>query len=182
VRGELVVNGAYVVIIGISEDLTSLPEYSRMDSKYWNDRARALGGFRPKPLTSAPEENLDCFRRDRYYGESILVHEFAHTIHFLGLGSRYAEFTSGLEDLHDSAIAQGLWDNTYAGSSAEEYWAEGVQSYFDTNLEANPADGVHNKVDTRAELQDYDPALYEFIAGFFRRFQWQPTCPSGAPQ
>jgi hypothetical protein len=179
VRAQLIDGCAYIAVIGTWEDLTTLPEYSLMDSDYWDLRARALGGSPRKPLTSVPEENLVCARRDRYYGESIFVHEFAHTIHLLGFGPDFEAFTSELTDLYDAAIANGLWANTYAGSSVEEYWAEGVQSYFTTNLESNPADGVHNQVDTREELSSYDPGLYQFIAGFFRDFDWTPTCLSG---
>jgi hypothetical protein len=182
VRAQLLDGCAYIAVIGTWEDLTALPEYSLMDGNYWNQRARALGGSPRKPLTSAPEENLVCARRDRYYGEGILVHEFAHTIRLLGLGPGNDTFTSELTDLYDAAIAQGLWANTYAGTNAEEYWAEGVQSYFNTNLGSNPADGVHNQVDTRDELSVYDPQLYQFISRFFRDFDWTPTCPNGDPQ
>lgn len=182
VRAQLLDGCAYIAIIGTWEELTALPEYSRMDSDYWDQQARALGGSPRNPLTSAPEENLVCARRDRYYGESILVHEFAHTIHLLGLGPRYDTFTSELTDLYDAALAQGLWANTYAGANAEEYWAEGVQSYFNTNLTSNPSDGVHNQVATRDELSIYDPGLYQFISRFFRDFDWTPTCLNGDPQ
>lgn len=128
-------------------------------------------------MTSAPEENLVCFRRDRYYGESIAAHEFAHTIHLLGLGEDFGKFTFELSRLYESALEQELWQDTYARSSIEEYWAEGVQSYFNTNLESNPADGIHNQVNTREELAIYDPGLYDFISRFFRGFEWTPTCP-----
>ncbi len=37
-----------------------------------------------------------------------------------------------------------------------EYWAEGVQSWFDTNREN---DHEHNHVSTRAELERYAPNL-----------------------
>jgi hypothetical protein len=39
-------------------------------------------------------------------------------------------------------------------------------------------DGVHNDVNTREELAEYDPALYEFISGIFNDFIWTPTCPN----
>jgi hypothetical protein len=182
VRAQLIAGGAYVAVIGTWEQLTTLPEYSRMNSEYWDQRARGLGGSPRKPLTSAPEENFVCSRRDRYYGESIFVHEFAHTIHLLGTGSSHTTFASDLSDLYNAARAQDLWENTYAGSSVDEYWAEGVQSYFNTNLEANPPDGIHNQVGSRDELKAYDPALYWFIDRFFRGFEWTPTCPSGAIQ
>ena len=50
-----------------------------------------------------------------------------------------------------------LWANTYAATNEQEYWAEGVQSYFDTNIEAIPSNGIHNHVNTRAELRNIRP-------------------------
>ena len=43
--------------------------------------------------------------------------------------------------------AKGLWKGTYAASDIQEYWAEGVQSWFDTNRHD---DRAHNHVHTRA--------------------------------
>ena len=177
VRQELVSNGAYFGVIGRFEGLTRLPEYAHMDSKYWDHRARGLGGAKDSPITSSGEENLLCLKWDPNYGESIAVHEFAHAISLLGLGNRFEALLLEFTGLYESATEHGLWTNTYAGSDIQEYWAEGVQSYFNTNLEAEPPDGVHNHVNTRGELARYDPALYDFISRFFHDLQWTPTCP-----
>jgi hypothetical protein len=164
IRRELISNGAYFGIIGKNERQTSLPEYSHMDSAYWDQRARGLGGSFGVPITSSAEENLLCLRNDRYRGESIAVHEFAHTISLMGLGDEFDSLLVEFTEIYESAIDQGLWENTYAGSDIQEYWAEGVQSYFSTNLQSLLGDGVHNHVNTREELAEYDPALYEFIS------------------
>jgi hypothetical protein len=177
VRQELIANGAYFGVIGISEELTSLPEYIHMDSEYWDKRARGLGGSKEIPITTTAEENLLCLTFDRWYGESIAVHEFAHTISLMGIGADFEILESEFTGLYESAIQQELWINTYAGSNILEYWAEGVQSYFNTNLESEPTDGVHNYVNTREELADYDPALFDFISRFFHNHKWAPTCP-----
>jgi hypothetical protein len=176
VRRELISNGAYFGVIGAHERTTSLPEYAHMDSAYWDWRARGLGGSRDSPITTTAEENLLCFPGDRWNGESIAVHEFAHTISFIGMGADFASLAEELHGLYGSAIRSGLWRDTYAASNIKEYWAEGVQSYFNTNLESDPPDGVHNSVDTREELAEYDPPLYAYIARFFHDYQWTPTC------
>ena len=178
VRQELVSGGYYVAIIGRNKQQTTLPEYRHMDSKYWDQRARGLGGDRGTKITSCGEENLLCLGlwKDRYHGENILVHEFAHTIHLAGAGKT---FNNELQDLYYKAYGEGLWEDTYAAANHLEYWAEGVQTYFNTNLSANPVDGVHNKINTREELAVYDQALYEFIAEFFHGFNWTPICPEG---
>jgi hypothetical protein len=49
-----------------------------------------------------------------------------------------------------------------------------VQSYFDTN---RPPDAVHNHVDTREELQTYDPRLFALIDGVFHGNEWRYTRP-----
>src|SRR3546814_13601100 len=46
------------------------------DSEYWNKRARGMGGL----LTSGATENLLAMPGTRYFGETILVHEFSHAI------------------------------------------------------------------------------------------------------
>ena len=50
--------------------------------------------------------------------------------------------------------------------------AEGVQSYFNVEAYANPPDGIHNHVNTREKLQDYDPGLYNLIASFFQMWKY----------
>ncbi len=50
----------------------------------------------------------------------------------------------------------GLWKAAYASVNHHEYFAEGVQSWFDNNREN---DNEHNHVNTRAELIEYDPGL-----------------------
>ncbi len=178
IRQELVSNGAYFAIIGKNEMQTSLPEYSHLDSEYWDQRARGLGGSLDFPITSSAEENLLCLRNDRYYGESITIHEFAHTISLMGLGDDFDSLLIEFTGIYESAKELGLWENTYAGSNLEEYWAEGVQSYFNANAQSMSGDGVHNHVNTREELAEYDPALYEFISRIFNDFKWTPTCPN----
>jgi len=177
VRQELISNGAYFGVIGMYESLTEMPEYAHMDNQYWDQRARGLGGGKNNPFTTDAEENLLCLTWDRYYGESIAVHEVAHTISLAGLGDNFETMLAEFTGLYESALQKGLWAKTYAGSNIQEYWAEGVQSYFNTNIEADPPDGVHNYVNTRQELAEYDPALYEFISRFFHGFEWTPTCP-----
>ena len=51
-------------------------------------------------------------------------------------------------------MEEGLWKGKYAATNFHEYWAEGVQSWFDTNREN---DHDHNHVNTREELKDVRP-------------------------
>jgi hypothetical protein len=65
-------------------------------------------------------------------------------------------------------MSKGLWRGKYAATNHYEYFAEGVQSWFDNNREN---DHDHNHVNTRAELIDYDPALAQFCEEVFGKTQ-----------
>jgi hypothetical protein len=171
IHQELVSKGVYFGVIGKDERLMSIQEYSLMDSEYWDQCARGLGGGIERLLTTTAEENLLCLPNDRWYGENIAVHEFAHTISILGLGDNFDSLFLEFTEIYEKALEQGLWENTYAGSDLQEYWAEGVQSYFNANIQSVLGDGVHNHVNTRGELAEYDPALYDFISDIFNGFE-----------
>jgi len=158
---EMVEADVRFVVIGANEGVTEIPEYSHMKPKaFWDERSRGFGGR----ITSCGEENLLCYPVDRYDDESIFVHEFAHSIHGLGLSRIDKDFNAKLRELYDKAISKGLWKFTYASSNPGEYWAEGVQSWFDCNRQNNYN---HNHVNTREELKAYDPDLAKFIAEAF---------------
>ena len=44
---------------------------------------------------------------------------------------------------------------------------EGVQSFFNANAYASPADGFHNSINTRTKLRVYDTALFAFVQNMF---------------
>jgi len=93
VRTVMVEKGCKLMIIGQHEQVCDLPEYKHLcntpeKAAYWNQRARGFGGD-PEGSYSAScgEENVLCLEGDRYVGESILVHEFAHLIHDEGIAA-----------------------------------------------------------------------------------------------
>ncbi|MBY0537170.1 MAG: hypothetical protein K2P88_15070 [Chitinophagaceae bacterium] len=171
-KQKMIENKLRIGIIGINERPTQMPEYSDLYTAFpgtdWDNRARAYGATLARPLTTDCEENLRCQSTlDRYKGEEILTHEFAHALHELGLKFSDPSFDTQLKAAFDNAKAKGLWTNTYAMSDIREYWAEGVQDWYNCNLEAIPTNGVHNQVNTRTELQSYDPMLYALCAKYF---------------
>lgn len=152
------------VVMAPTEMTTDVPEQRNMTPKdYWDKRARGLGGR----ITSCGEENLLNLKGDRYSRENILIHEFAHCVHQYGLRAVDPKFDARLRVTFARAVDNGLWKDTYAASNAAEYWAEGVQSYFDCNSPPNP--GVHNDVNTREKLAKYDPDLFELIDNVFKQ-------------
>jgi hypothetical protein len=165
-----------VAIMASSEVTTDVPEHSDLVPKeYWDRRARGLGATPARPVVSGAEENLLGLPGDRYRGEDTLVHEFAHTVHGIALDALDPGFAARLDAAYREAKGKGLFADTYAISNAAEYWAEGVQSWFDANQEtpSRMPDGIHNHVNTRAELEAYDPVLAALVAGVFRDTPWR---------
>ncbi|CAI5532480.1 unnamed protein product [Closterium sp. Naga37s-1] len=79
-------NWCKVAVIGREQVTTDVLEHSHLrgsrtdDGRDWDCEVRGLGGTMVIPTCSVGEENLLRCPKDRYREESILVHEFAHTV------------------------------------------------------------------------------------------------------
>ena len=166
-------NNVRFAVMAHNELTTQIPEHSDLQPDYyWDRRARGLGSTPSRPAVSCGEENLLNYSGDPYSTENILVHEFAHAIHQMGLNTVDSSFDDRLKTIYDAAVEKGLWKDTYAITNKAEYWAEGTQSWFDTNR-AN--DDQHNHVDTRDKLKEYDPALATLLTEIFGDKDWRYT-------
>lgn len=171
----LAANKVRFAIMAHDEFTTSIPEHATLKpAKYWDKRARGLGASSERPAVSCGAENLLCYPGDPYGTENILVHEFGHAIHLMGVNTLDKTFDRRLAECFDAAMKDGLWKNAYAASNKQEYWAEGVQSWFDTNREN---DNQHNHVDTREELKAYDPRLCALLIEVFGDKAWRYQKP-----
>ena len=176
----MVQNKLRLVVIAHTEMLTQIPDHSNMHPNfYWDKRARGLGSTSDDPTVSCSEENMLNYPGDPYAGEHVQIHEFAHALHWI-----WDTVTPGFDDRlrteYDAAIRKGLWQGTYAGSNHHEYWAEGVQSWFNANWENT---WVHNHVNTRSELKEYDPRLAVLLTEVFGDRNWRYTSvPARADQ
>ena len=158
-------NRVRLAVMAPTQLTTDIPEHSDLTPKeYWDKRARGLGATEARPAVSCGEENLLGYPGDPYSTENILIHEFGHVIHQRGMNTVDPTFEGRLSAAYDAAKSAGLWKGKYAGSNHMEYWAEGVQSWFDTNREN---DSEHNHVNTRAELKVYDRRLAALLAEVF---------------
>ena len=121
------------------------------DRDYWNARARGMSG----PLTSAGAENLLAQAGDRYRGENILVHEFAHDV-LAAVRATDPALYQRVERAYADALKKGRWLGEYASTTIDEYWAVGTQFHFNSGRLA-AFDKV--RVLSDRDLARYDPAL-----------------------
>lgn len=167
---ELARNGSRMTVMAYTEFTTDVPEHAGIPEQsgkskdWWDRRARGLGGSKTDPVASCAEENLLCFAGDPYAAENILIHEFAHTIHLRGLNNIDSEFEERVRKIYDKAMTAELWKGKYASRNPAEYFAEGVQSWFNNNREN---DHDHNHVNTRKELREYDSDLAALLEEVF---------------
>lgn len=179
VLNQMVKLNTRVGIMARYEGTTDIPEHAHLANDTtlnWDVRARGLGGSIEEPLTTCAEENLLCYQIDKYHAEDILIHEFAHTIHGVGILPLDSTFNDLLQERLDGAMASGKYKKTYAATNIWEYWAEGVQNWFNVNAEVGRPDGKHNWVNTRADMKIYDPELYDIIGKYFPEFESSPSC------
>jgi hypothetical protein len=183
IRKELINVNSRVMIMGEHERETDLPEHRNMEippkddieltpderenydkpggiasmtsQQYWNDRARGIGGDN----TSCAEENLLAYKSDPYYGENILVHEFSHTI-MAAIETVDTALYSEIKAAYAGALEQGLYKGQYAINNMYEYWAEGTQWWFWSNIEFYDGD---TRIQSPDDLKAYDPVLYDIF-------------------
>jgi hypothetical protein len=183
-RNYMIKEQSRVLIMAQSEMETDLPERSDMEKpekddlrltpeeradydkpggigsmthrEYWNERARGMGGI----ITSCAEENLLGYENDRYSGENILVHEFAHNI-MDAIQAVDPKLYAQIIAAYDQALKKGLYKDQYAINTQEEYWAEGTQWWYWSNFEFYDDD---TRVQSPGDLKKYDPTLYALLA------------------
>jgi len=122
----------YVCVLAYNEMQSGLPE-CRGQGPWADYRCRGQGG---RPISCA-EENLLCFKGDPWQGENIFVHEFAHGIHGV-LGGMDERFNARLKALYDKATQSGRFRGYAIDGGPGEFWAEGVQAWFDCNGTIRP--------------------------------------------
>lgn len=181
-RVALVQRGYRVAIMAESEAITDLPQNAHWtrptpddprltrcerkhyeqrigrlsDREYWNARVRGIGGA----FTVAAEEDVLGRPTSRYYGETILVHEFAHNV-LDAIEAVDPALYVQVEQAYAAALDEGLWKDEYASTTVQEYWAEGTQFWFNSNRLA-VFDG--RRILNHGDLAAYDPRLAAVLA------------------
>ena len=166
----MAVNKARFSVIGHTELITEIPEY-RSDPRpdFLVFRERGWGGSEGATISASEEYILGYPGVHGIY--NVLIHEFAHGVHVLGLNTLDPTFDKRLKMTYETAMEKGLWQGTYASTDRREYWAEGSQAWFHPNSHAS-FDHFGN---TRQALKTYDPGLAVLLTEVYGDHQWRYT-------
>jgi hypothetical protein len=182
IRAQMIAMGERVGVLAPDEMITDLPEERDLkkpalddqrltfcerkaylqiaamsDKQYWNTRARGLGGL----YTIGATENLLGYPGSVYFGENILVHEFSHAM-LTAIEHADPKLYAEVEAAYEHARQAGLWKGSYSINTLQEYWAEGVQFWFDSNMAYRRAPSL--TVLNHDDLKRYDPMLWDALA------------------
>eukprot|EP00955_Chlamydomonas_euryale_P100593 365296-Chlamydomonas_euryale.AAC.1 len=105
--------------------------------------------------------------------ENILIHELGHTVMNVGLDDTDR---AAVVSAWEAACREGMYTpGIYMISNADEYWAEGCQSWFDATVRTDVNDG-HN---TRESICSHDPRLAGLLMQAFGNTAWRypVDCP-----
>ena len=157
-----------VTIMAEDEVITDIPEYRGLylisPGRDWDviTRGGGVGPNRAISVLVVAVQNLICLESDLAPHADVFIHEMGHAVLTMAIEFRLKdfEFRSRVESAYASALNAGLWRHTYAATNPDEYWAEGTLTWFNLNA---PPDPLHNNVNTRAELIEYDPTLAELL-------------------
>lgn len=154
--------------------------YDILEHRYtYDENYLYVEGFGGTPLASIKDANVLRLREEDYWtnyaDESILVHEFGHTVQNYGLtDAQYREW----ENIYNESVTKGgKWPNSYAGSNSSEYFATLSAIWFNAMDDTwdGEWDGVRGPVNTRSELKAYDKAAYDFLSEIYVSDKYLPS-------
>ncbi len=178
--------GMFVAVMAYCEMQTDLPDCRGM-SLWWAYRARGLGS---RPV-SCGEENLLNLKGDPWQGENIFIHEFAHVTqgYVLGIDEKLGE---RFRELFDEAKQSGRVRGYAIYGGPAEFWAEGVQAWFNCNGAVRPKSGgsissfeivgpqgehvCHLR--TREQMKKHMPEYAKLLDAAYRQNEWTYVPPA----
>ncbi|MBI3409586.1 MAG: hypothetical protein HY040_14695 [Planctomycetes bacterium] len=212
----MIADGVRLVVLGVKEKLSDLPEFKDRNNQDMPDLVRYLDYAPALKLMVVPEENVlsrtdlqsvpshgrianPSYTRgaDPFAGKCMIVSAFAKGLyHVTALRPVIADFDkqrdrqqyelrvkrldieydARLGKIYDDAVSKGLWKGTPAGRSKVEYWAAGVEAYFDAAGAGQAPHHADRPISTREALKTYDPELYALVdetMAFKERLDWR---------
>jgi hypothetical protein len=180
----MIADGARLVVLGRKEKRSDLPEFQETKKQAGGDEVRYLDYTADLKLMVVPEENVLGLPGEPFAGRGMVIGVFARGLYRVcGLRPVIAdfdqrrdkqqyelrvkrldvEFDKRLRKVHEAARAKGLWKGTPAGRDHVEYWAAGVEAYFDAAGDSPPPHLADQPVTTRESLKAYDPDLHALV-------------------
>lgn len=190
-------DGARLVVLGRNEKLSDLPEFKAQRQTAGFDDVRRWDYSPSLKLMVVPEENVLGLPREPLAGESSVISVMARGLYQatalrpvdpdfdrrrdkqqyeLRVKRLDVEFDQRLQKLFDDAAAKGLWKGTPAARDRVEYWAAGVEAYFDAAGAGSAPNGADRPMVTRELLKAYDPDLYALVdetMAYKERVDWR---------
>merc|ERR1711973_724691 len=109
------------------------------------------------------EEDVLCWSNDLYPEMDITVHEFGHSLHWLGFNQLWPDFQALNPESHILEILM---------SHLDEYFAQGLMSYFDVQWPYDTEAPTN-----RDQLFQMDPEFATFIDRWMYQNNWRGGCP-----
>jgi hypothetical protein len=179
----MIADGARLVVLGRDEKLRDLPEFVDDQKRAGFDAARYLDYTPSLKLMVVAEENVLRQPGEPFAGKCMVVSLFAKGLYQVtGLRPAAAnfdkrqlqqyelrvkrmdiEFDDRLAKIFEEASKSGLWKGTPAARDRVEYWAAGVEAYFDAAGAGLPPHNADRPITTREALKSYDVALYALV-------------------
>ncbi|MCI0456173.1 MAG: hypothetical protein L0Z62_04230 [Gemmataceae bacterium] len=195
----MIADGARLVVLGRRERLSDLPEFQGDRKKAGFDEVRYLDYTSGLKLMVVPEENVLRLPGEPFAGRQMVVSVFAKGLYQVtglrpvlpGFDKRFGkqqyelrvkrldiEFDHKLRKLHEEARSKGRWKGTPAGHDRVEYWAAGVEAYFDAAGSGQAPHLADRPITTREVLRTYDPDLYALVdetMAYRERVDWRAS-------
>jgi hypothetical protein len=180
----MIAEDARLVVLGRDEKLSDLPEFKESRTRPGFDEVRYHDYTPALHLMVVPEENVLGLPGEPFAGKCMVVSVFAKALHQvtglrpvmpdfdrqrdkqqyeLRVKRMDVEFDKRLQKLFADAGAKGLWKGTTAGRDRVEYWAAGVEAYFDAAGTGQAPNSADRPITTRELLKSYDPDLYALV-------------------
>jgi hypothetical protein len=179
----MIADGARLVVLGRKEKLSDLPEFKEA-LKPGFDQVRYLDYSAEWKLMVVTEENVLGESGDPFAGRCMVIGVLARGLYRVcGLRPVIPDFESRrgrqqyelrvkrldrefdrkIREAHEAAREKGLWKGTPGWRDPVEYWAAGVEAYFDAAGDGPTPDLADRPIATREALKGYDKALYALL-------------------
>ncbi len=180
----MISDGARLIVLGRNEKLSDLPEFKAARDREDFDEVRYRDYTPNLKRMVVAEENVLGLLGEPFAGKCMVISVFAKGLYQvaglravdpgfekrrgkqqyeLGVKRLDIEFDQRIRKLYDEAMSKGLWKGTAAARNSIEYWAAGVEAYFDAAGSGTPPHGADRPITSREALKAHDPNLFTLV-------------------